>query len=377
MSAHHLCALDCTFYRIALPPVALRKGEASECVYAAYVKILDGPSRSKNYPALLHPLGPLFRHLPLSLRRHLLYLRAYRRWGNFNQPELWSEKMAWRVMNDERTILKMGADKLASKEYMRQIIATLGSAADCLIPETYWVGTSVRDLQDFEHQLPARWVLKPNHSCGRVVQVDSAKQPIDWDHLDQVTSRWLAPDEEVRVMGHQAYRGARPLLYVEQRIGGYETPPNDIRIFGFADRTGEVKIWEIQESTGSHTSAFTNYRFTAGFKRKESYHFRDGAANDATRIDSATEQVRNSLLEIGERALAPFDHVRVDFYLEARSLWFGELAVYPGAGLVTYGIEIDRERGALWQLPDLNAPDPREAEWRALLQGTPKGTLQK
>ena len=339
--------------------------------------VRDGPKRP-GYPlALIHPLGPLFRHLPLSLRRHLLYLKAYQRWGNFRYPTLWSEKMAWRVLNDERTILKMGADKLASKEYMRRLIAASETTPKCVIPETYWVGTSVEELRQHEHQLPSRWVLKPNHSCGRVVLVDSAHQPIDWKGLEQVTSRWLDPDEEVTVMGHQAYHGARQLLFVEQRIGSLESSPNDIRVFGFGNSRGGANVWEVQESTGSHTSAFTNYRFTDTFVRKERYHFRDGAPHDSTLIQAAEDQLRKSILEIGRNALAPFDHVRVDFYLDEGTLWFGELAVYPGAGLVTYGIDIDSERGSHWKLPDLTTPDPREAEWRALLEGTPKGTLQR
>ncbi len=340
------------------------------------MRIFDGPTRPTYPLAIIHPLGPLFRYLPLGLRRHLLYLKVYRRWGNFDRPGLWSEKMAWRVMRDERTILKMGADKLASKEYMRQVIASSGTTSGCLIPETYWVGTSVRDLREHEDRLPTRWVLKPNHSCGRVVLVDSESQPIDWRRLEEVTASWIEPDEEVTVMGHKAYRGARQLLFVEQRIGSGDTSPVDVRVLGFARRTGEVKVWEIQESTGSHSSTFTNYRFTSDYVRKKRYHFRDGASNHATLLESSSEQVREDLLDIGSKALAPFDHVRVDFYLEAGSLWFGELAVYPGAGLVTCGIEIDRERGDHWQLPELSAPDPREEEWRTLLQVAPKGTLQ-
>ena len=336
----------------------------------------DGPKRPRYPLALIHPLGPLFRYLPPELRRHLLYLRTCGRWGNFTHPKLWSEKMAWRALDDDRTILKMGADKLASKEYMRRVIAAQGTEGTCSIPETYWVGRSVRELREHEHQLPARWVLKPNHSSGRVVLVDTAREPVDWERLERVASRWLAPDEEVTVMAHQAYGGARPLLFAEQRIGSLQTSPHDVRVVGFTPRTGVATIWEIQESTGSHTPAIMNYRFTGTFTRKERYHSRDGAPNDATLIESSSEQARRALLDIGRSAAAPFDHVRVDFYIEAGSLWFGELTVYPGAGLLTFNIGVDRERGALWELPDLSAPDPREAEWRALIAGTPKGTLQ-
>lgn len=339
--------------------------------------VRSGPKVSRLPVALIHPLGPLFRHLPLSLRRHLLYLRAYRRWGNFKVPQLWSEKMAWRVLHDERTILKMGADKLASKEYMRALAASVNVTSPLAIPETYWVGTSIKDLRQHEAKLPTRWVLKPNHTCGRFALIDSDREPIDWDRLERETAGWLRPDEEVTVMGHRAYRGARPLLFVEQRIGTTAISPNDLRVFGFSSQNGKPNVWEIQESTGSHSVAFTNYRFTDAYVRKERYHFRDGRAEDRTLIETSSNELRAAVLEFGSHAIEPFDHVRVDFYLDQGKLWFGELAVYPGAGLVTYGIEIDRERGAHWQLPDLKAPDPREAEWRALLDGEPKGTLQR
>jgi hypothetical protein len=71
------------------------------------------------------------------------------------------------------------------------------------------------------------------------------------------------------------------------------------------------------------------------------------------------------------------DHVRVDFYIEPKTIWFSELTVYSTSGLASIMVSENRVAGRLWQLPDLNAPDPRESEWRALLQGTPKGTLQK
>jgi hypothetical protein len=337
----------------------------------------DGPKYPPYPHALIHPLGPLFRHLPLSLRRHLLYLRAYRRWGNFQVPQLWSEKMAWRVLHDERTILKVGADKLASKEYMRALAASSGGTIPLQIPETYWVGTSINDLRQHEAELPARWVLKPNHTCGRFALIDSELAPIDWEQLERETARWLLPDEEITVMGHRAYRGARPLLFVEQRVGSTAASPNDLRVFGFSSQNGKPNVWEIQMSTGSHSAKFTNYRFTEEYVRKERYHFRDGRVEDRTLIETSSHELRAAILEFGSHAIEPFDHVRVDFYLDQGNLWFGELAVYPGAGLVTFPIEIDRERGALWQLPDLTVPDPRESEWRALLEETAKGTLQR
>ncbi|MFM8998220.1 MAG: hypothetical protein ACKOJD_08995 [Candidatus Limnocylindrus sp.] len=65
---------------------------------------VDGPKLPHFPRSLIHPLGPAFRHLPLSLRRHLLHLRHHGRWGNFARPSSFSEKMQWRILNDRRTL---------------------------------------------------------------------------------------------------------------------------------------------------------------------------------------------------------------------------------------------------------------------------------
>ncbi|MFM8997823.1 MAG: hypothetical protein ACKOJD_06900, partial [Candidatus Limnocylindrus sp.] len=83
----------------------------------------DGPTYPHFPIALIHPLGPLFRHLPLSLRRHLLYLRTYGRWGNFSHPKRMSEKLHWRAINDRRPILAFSQDKLAVKEFAQRALA--------------------------------------------------------------------------------------------------------------------------------------------------------------------------------------------------------------------------------------------------------------
>ena len=82
------------------------------------------------------------------------------------------------------------------------------------------------------------------------------------------------------------------------------------------------------------------------------------------------------MLRIASSIAAPFDWIRVDFYVDDEMLWFGELTLYGAGGLYVIDQENNERFGALWSLPDLSAPDPREAEWRALLAGTPKGTLQ-
>ena len=329
----------------------------------------EGPKKPRYPLALIHPLGPLFRHLPLSLRRHLLFFRAFGKWGNFRNPRTFREKAQWRTINDRRPRLSFAQDKLAAKEYARTIAATLNEPLR--IPETYWVGTDLRELQSLAHKLPSRWVLKPNHSAGRYRLVDAPLSPAQWEELIRTCSAWVERDEEELVMGHWAYGQARHLLIAEERVGDGAHAPNDFKVACFDGRPGYY-FWANRETVPPHYSFFTPDGRRLPWAEPTDDEYNDHA--DETRFP---ERLRERMLHIASAIAVPFDWIRVDFYVDSETLWFGELTLYGAGGLYAIDRENSERFGALWKLPDLTAPDPREAEWRALLAVTPKGTLQE
>jgi hypothetical protein len=330
--------------------------------------VRDGPKRPPFPLSLIHPLGPLFRHLPLSLRRHLLYLRALRRWGNFRTPRLAGEKTQWRILNDRRPLLAFVEDKLASKEYIRRALASAGLLDKIRLPSTYWVGTDLRELEAIAQKLPARWVLKPNHSCGRVILIDSSVKPVNWTELAAISSRWLTRDEEELVMGHWAYSQARHLLIAEERVGAPSA--NGLIELKVLNLDGEAQYF-FQEDRLNHRGLYDCFM-------SDGTPFLWGEGDALSQYyPTVTDEVRHLLLEAARAISAPFDEIRTDFFLSEGELWSSELAAYTTSGLSRTASEIDMWLGSRWQLPDLTAPDPREAEWRALMEGTPKGTLQQ
>ena len=106
-------------------------------------------------------------------------------------------------------------------------------------------------------------------------------------------------------------------------------------------------------------------------------HPSEEPADSPIPLEELHPEVRNVAVALTRAAAAPFDQLRVDGYGINGEYWFGELTAYPAAGLGAISETTDAWLGGLWQLPDLSAPDPREAEWRALLEGVPKGTLQR
>jgi hypothetical protein len=320
----------------------------------------------------VHPLGPLFRYLPLSLRRHLLYLRNIGRWGNFRSPVLSNEKMHWRIINDRRAILGVACDKLASKAFVAAIAPSIDTVVPLRIPAIYWVGTDVRDLQHLASKLPARWVLKPNSSSGRVRVLDSAVEAIDWSELVRAGDAWMQPDEEVTTFGHWGYSAARRLLIAEERIGEGVNPPPDLRSHVFDGRLLRLD-YSDGYGTNSHRVAVFDRDLATRLPTGLAIEFGPG---EQTPIDAIPRDQRDAIRKIIEGIGSGLDYVRVDGYFEGGSYWFGELTVYASGGLFPIISVLDRSAGFAWTLPNLAAPDPREAEWRALLAGTPKGTLQ-
>jgi len=326
--------------------------------------VRDGPKRPRSPLSLIHPLGPLFWRLPLSLRRHLLFLRALRRWGNFRTPRSAGEKMQWRIINDKRTLIALAEDKLASRELQRIALVDAGLQSVVKIPETYWVGTDLRELQAIAHRLPRRWVLKPNHSCGRIIIADSTTQAFDWDTAHAISSGWLGLDEEVLVFGHWAYSQARRLLVVEEYIGDAESTEIKVHTFG---GTPEY----LFHSNRMKTRGLYDCLLPDGTR------FYPGEGDDRPQsFPTIPDVIRHRALEAARAISAPFDEIRTDFHFADGELWCSEISAYTSSGLARTLPKYDALFGSRWQLPDLNAPDPREAEWRALLGGTPRGTLQ-
>ena len=172
-------------------------------------------------------------------------------------------------------------------------------------------------------------------------------------------------------MGHWAYGQARHLLFAEERVGDGAHAPNDFKVSCF-DGTPGYYFWADRSSTPI-LYAF----FTPGGDQFRWGDPTESASNAAAAYAQPERRLRERMMHIASAIADPFDWLRVDFYVDRETLWFGELTLYGAGGLYLIDEGNNERFGALWKLPNLTAPDPREAEWRALLAGTPKGTLQR
>ena len=330
----------------------------------------DGPTPPKFPRSLIHPLGPIFRHLPLALRRHIFYLRYHGAWGNFRKPELATEKMQWRIINDRRPLIEWTADKLAQKQYVRQVAeaAKLGVR----IPTTYWAGVEAEELLEAMYEIPGGWVMKPNHSSSRYRLYTDGPANVDPEEIRRLVPTWSQRDEEELVYGNWAYGRARHLVIAEERIGSAAVPPIDIKLYCYGGRV-QVLFDTYDQLTPQWRSAY----YTRDLQRVAVGFFSEIPLDTPTEFDAVPESLRARVIPIAEAIAAPFDSVRVDLYISDGAIWFGELATYSSAGLIKVDHEVDLERGRLWQLPDLHAASDADADWKQLLHSPLTDSFQK
>ena len=268
--------------------------------------------------------------IPLRQRRQLLFLRNHRRWGNFNDPRTFSEKVNWRILNDRRTALEWTGDKLEMKDR--------AAAAGVASPTTFWYGDDLATLAGVS--LPDHWVLKPNHRSSLVY---FGQGPPDIDVLRQVTQGWME-ETQSSVLGEWAYSMARRLLLVEEQL----EPDGPLYEFKVFVMNGQAQIIQVDvDRFGDHRRNV--YTTTWEPVDTEYLHPRGDPVPCPAKLPE--------MVSAAERVAGDLDFLRVDLYNIEGETYLGEVAAYPGSGLERHRpYAYDLELGARWRIPVLDAP---------------------
>jgi hypothetical protein len=266
------------------------------------------------------------------MRRRYLYMSGQWRLPDLSEPQLFTEKVNWRILHDRRPLLAWTCDKAAMKDYASRTC----SSDDLAVPRTLWFGDDLAAApgEPFE----TSWVLKPNHRSGLVV-FGAAGTGVNESIISE-TASWRHDDQGIK-LGEWAYSEARRAFLIEERIGATEEL-NDYKFFVF---DGTVKVVQVDQS-----------RFAG--------HVRDFYSPDwrrlpvRNRFPSGSLVPRpgglNKMIRVAERLGASFDFMRVDLYWHAGMVWFGEVTPYPGGGVEPFSPrDFDRQLGGAWTLPEL------------------------
>lgn len=272
--------------------------------------------------------------LPWGLQDRIYFLATFRRWPNLRQPRTFNEKVLYRkrVYGDHPTYRRL-ADKFAVRAH---VAARVGR--QYLIPLLHDTTDPASLLERTQWQ---RTVIKSSHGSGMVALMLDEPDQTRRQALVADCQRWLRTDFS-KAVREIHYRGIPPRLLVEQYIGDGAQPPVDYKFHMFRQRDGRFQyvLQVIYRSSGAPLSM-------TFFVNSLSVPFH--GIRDAGLSPPCTGAQLQHALELSKALAAEFDYVRVDWYIQAGRIYFGELTFTPGAGLVT-GLDkgLDALMGQMW-----------------------------
>ncbi len=270
---------------------------------------------------------------PGILRNILRYYKVNGCFPNFRSPTTFNEKVWHRLVYDRRRILTILADKYEA----RRIIETKFGSHH--LPQLIMV---VEDVNQIEFQkLPQRYVIKANHGSGWVYIVGN-NQKINKQDIINICQCWLAQNYYSR-KGEWAYKDIKKKILIEELLLDGNELPNDYKIFVF---NGKAKLVQIDiDRFGIPKKQFL--MVDDKIEGHDSYPHLD---------DVPISKDIKPMIEFAESAFPKMDFCRVDMYSIGGKPYFGEITLYPGAGVAKYvNGSLDIYLGKCWRLdPAIN-----------------------
>lgn len=256
------------------------------------------------------------------------------KWGDFENPQLFTEKIQYIKLYERTPIRKMAADRLKVRNYVSNIIGT-----SHLIPLFDTFNTLSRETWE---SLPEQFVLKANHGCG-MVKVIHSKSDHTFNEIFDLTEKWKKID--YYKVGHEwVYKGLSREIIAEKLLTNSQgRVPRDWKFFCFH---GEVKI--IQEDMDRYGNQ----------PQRRNLYDRDFNKIDAELLYPANPQpskkptLLGKSIKLAEALSKDFNFVRVDLYITNDQVYFGELTNYPGNGFIPF--EPRSMEHKIGQMLDLN-----------------------
>jgi hypothetical protein len=244
-------------------------------------------------------------------------------------PRTFNELIQHKKIFNRDPMVALTADKYRVRQYVKERIG-----------ERYLVPllAVVTDPQliDFT-QLPQSFVVKANHGAGFNFFVDD-KDLVDRAIMNETVAAWLHVDFAAMYQ-EWAYRSIERRIVIEERLASGAAVPADYKFFVFR---GRVRLIQLDQG-----------RYSIHRQNLYDEHWRPLAVEYVSPRSSEPDRVPPELgemIELAQSLAAPFEFARIDLYLVAGRIFFGEITHYPNAGLVAFKPpEFDRVLGDVWR----------------------------
>jgi hypothetical protein len=276
------------------------------------------------------------RWLPRLHQPHeVLFSRKFGRAPDYDNPRTFNEKLGWMIRNDHDPRYVQLADKIAVRDYVRTRVGE-----EILIP---LYGVWDKPSQIPFDELPKKFIMKCNHESGFVIICR------DRDQLDrcfvraQLTTHLRMNYYYRNLEWH--YRVIRPRILAEELLeddqGG---EPLDYKIYCF-DGVPRY-LYAMKDRHSPHpTCSF----YTSAWELLACSYDR---YTQPTPFPRPRQLVR--MLDVAAVLSQGLYFCRVDLYAVRNRVYFGEITIVPGAGIVVLSPEsFDYAWGEQLVLPGL------------------------
>jgi len=289
-------------------------------------RIFDPPLRTR-YP--IRKAGAFL--LPDRAYAALAFRQDHGRFPS-SPPVTFNERIATRIGSGPLEEYRAFTDKLA----VRAIVADR-IGPQHLVPLHAQAGHLTQDLWD---NLPASFMLKPNHGSGWAYPVRN-KQDEDFEAVVRKSEEWLRTNYYYMYRERQ-YRDIAPVLLFEKLLDDRSGRPEglaDYKVFCFHGRALMIKV-------------ITRIPEKRRILYDRDWNKLDVCYKVANRGHVERPAALTEMLSLAERLADGFDFVRIDLYCQPEGVFFGEYTLTPLAASDPFDPpEFDAFLGTLWADP--------------------------
>lgn len=277
--------------------------------------------KSKIYKSIHNPrliLVHLFQYWPFRYISDELYLKIFfrahqRKKLNLDNPSTFNEKLQWLKIHDRKSDYTMMSDKYLVRKYIKEKIGN-----DYLIP---LLGVWER-AEDIDYaKLPQKFVLKCNHDSGSVI-ICLDKKNFDKKKAQRKLNKALKK-QYYWTSREWNYKNIKPRIIAEQYM--VDESGNELKDYKFFCFNGIPKF--IQVDSGRFINHIRNFYEPDWTFIPVEY----GCPND-TNADIPKPEQLSEMKRLASCLSNNIPHVRVDFYISNKKIYFGELTFHHGGG---------------------------------------------
>lgn len=248
------------------------------------------------------------------------YKRITGEWLNLNHPKNLIEKIIWMQFHTDTSLWTECADKYTVREYVKKC------GLDNILPKLYGVWDKPEGINWAE--LPDKFVLKTNNSCGQIIIVRD-KTKLDIKLASQKLKKWLRSKYGFQ-NAQLHYLRIKPKIIAEELLEDPSLPANanlvDYKIHCFNGEPETCLVVSGRNGSNYYVSYLDlNWNNISDYAlNPKSPHYGNNSYAKPKDFDK--------MLEYAKILSKDIPQVRVDFYDINGKIYFGEMTFTTGYG---------------------------------------------